>query len=190
MTQRREKKLVYVPNDLLEEVAKASRSRGETISRFIEESLTQTVKVNTVGYDIQQLAEYFEVMHAQRILGATFVPLEVVNYLTTEACKEGRGRLSEVWFESGKWQGKYLKERFSDPVRALKSFLEASRWDLSEVEVKTEANKTKIRCVSTLLSAESTEMLAKYIEGIMQGIGYQIEKSDCLKGMIVLGFKR
>jgi hypothetical protein len=190
VTRRKDKKLVYVPQDLLEEVAKASRSRGETISKFIEEALAQAVRVNMAGYNIQQLGEYFEVMYAQRVLGGAFVPLEVLDYLTGEACKEGLERLGAVWFESGKWHGKYLKERFEDPVAALKSFLEASRWDLSEVEVTKQGSTAKVRCVSTVLTEEATEMLAKFVEGIMQGMGYQTEKSDCLKGMIVLEFRR
>jgi hypothetical protein len=190
VTRHKDKKLVYVPYDLLEEVAKASRSRGETISKFIEEALAQAVRVNMAGYNIQQLGEYFEVMYAQRVLGGAFVPLEVLNYLTGEACKEGLERLGAVWFESGKWHGKYLKERFEDPVAALKSFLEASRWDLSEVEVKKQGSTAKVRCVSTVLTEEATEVLAKFVKGIMQGIGYQMEKSDCLKGIIVLEFKR
>jgi hypothetical protein len=190
MPQRKEKKLVYVPQDLLEEVARASRSRGETISKFVEEALFQAVGVNNSGYDIQRMAEYFEVMYAQRVLGGAFVPLEVLNYLTNAACKEGQESLNAVWFESGKWHGKYLKEKFEDPVQALKSFLEASRWDLNEVEIKKDGNMVKVRCVSTVLTEEATEVLAKFIEGIMKGIGYQKEKSDCVKSMIVLEFRR
>ncbi len=189
MVQRKDKKLVYVPHDLLEEVAKASRSRGITITRFIEEALAQSVRVTTAGYDLQQLGEYFEVMYAQRVLGGAFVPLGVLNYLTGEACKQEKDQLSSVWFDSGKWHGKYLKERFDDPVGALKSFLEASRWDLGEVEVKREGNKVRVRCVSTVLKEDATEALAKFVEGIMQGIGFQMEKSDVLKGMIILEFK-
>jgi hypothetical protein len=190
MVQRKDKKLVYVSYDLLEEVAKASRSRGETITKFLEESLAQAVRVTMAGYNIQQLGEFFEVMDAQRILGGAFVPLDVLNYLTNAVCKDGKEQLDSVWFESGKWHGKYLKERFDDPVKALKSFLEASRWDLSEFEVKKIGTTARVRCVSTVLSGEATQLLARFIEGIMQGIGYQTEKSDILKGMIVLEFKR
>lgn len=64
MTKFKGKKLVYVPEDLLEEVAKASRGRGITITRFVEEALRQAVRVNKAGYDTQKLAEYFEVMQA------------------------------------------------------------------------------------------------------------------------------
>ena len=190
MVQRKDKKLVYVNYDLLEEVAKASRSRGETITKFLEEALTQAVRVTTAGYDIKQLGEFFEVMYAQRILGGAFVPLDVLNFLTSEACKNGNEQLGNVWFESGKWHGKYLKERFDDPVKALESFLNASRWDLSEVEVKRFGGIAKVRCVSTVLTEEGTKLLARFIEGIMLGIGFQMQESDILKGMIVQEFKQ
>ena len=190
MVQRKDKKLVYVSYDLLEAVAKASRSRGETITKFLEEALTQAVRVTLAGYNIQQLGEFFEVMYAQRILGGAFVPLDVLNYLTNAVCKDNKEQLGTVWFDSGKWHGKYLKERFDDPVKALKSFLEASRWDLSEVEVKRLGGTAKVRCVSTVLSEEATQLLARFTEGIMQGIGYHTEKSDILKGMIVQEFRQ
>jgi hypothetical protein len=188
MVQRKDKKLVYVNYDLLEAVAKASRSRGETITKFLEEALTQAVRVTTAGYDIKQLGQFFEVMYAQRILGGAFVPLDVLNYLTTSVCKDEKDSLANVWFESGKWHGKYLKERFDDPVQSLESFLEASRWDLSEVEVKRFGATARVRCVSTVLTEEATQLLARFIEGIMQGFGYQIQKSDILKGMIIQEF--
>jgi len=185
----KEKKLVYVPNDLLEEVTKYSRIKGVTITKFIEESLEQAVKVSRSGYDLQQLGEFFEVLHSQRVLGGAFMPLDVLTYLTNVASKDGMERLGTVWFESGRWHGRYLKEKFADPVRALKIFLDASRWDLSEVEVKRDGVKAKIRCVSTVLSKEATEALSRYIEGMMDGIGYDVEHKDFLKGMILLQFK-
>jgi len=190
MVQRKDKKLVYVSYDLLEEVAKASRSRGETITKFLEQALEQAVRVTLAGYDIKQLGEFFEVMYAQRILGGAFVPLDVLNYLTNTVCKDSKEQLATVWFESGKWHGKYLKERFDDPVKSLESFLEASRWDLSEVEVKRFGGTARVRCVSTVLTEEATQLLARFIEGIMLGIGYHVEKSDILKGMIVQDFKQ
>jgi len=191
MSKGKGKRLVYVPADLLEVVTEASRRRGESVGKFVEETLRQAVRVNDMGYSPKQLAEFFEVMQAHRILGGAFVPLDVLNYLTSKACKDKdeKEELQAKWYESGKWHGKYLKERFGDPVQAFKNFLEVSRWDLSEVEVKEDGNTVKLRCVSTVLTTEGTELLAKFIEGAMHSIGYQTEKSDCVKGMIVLAFK-
>jgi len=185
------KRLVYVPEDILGGVMNASRRRGESVGKFVEEALRQAVRVDSLGYSPEQAAELVEVLQAQRILGGAFVPLDVLNYLTDKAYKgEEKGELQAEWYESGKWHGKYLKERFENPVQAFKTFLEATRWDLSEVEVKQDENAVKLRCVSTVLTEEATELLAKFIEGAMHSVGYQTEKSDCVKGMLVLTFKR
>ncbi|MCL1978111.1 MAG: hypothetical protein FWG55_08460 [Candidatus Bathyarchaeota archaeon] len=188
MLPRNEKKLVYVNSDLVEAVAKISKNRGETITKFVEEALTQALKVATAGYDLKQLGQFFEVMYAQKILGGAFVPLDVLNFLTTVACTTDKENIINTWFESGKWHGKYLKERFYDPLKALEDFLEASRWDLNEVEVKHFGATARVRCVSTVLSNDATLLLAKFIEGVMQGFGYKLQKNELLKGMIVQEF--
>jgi hypothetical protein len=190
MVQQRKdnKKLVYVTNDILEEITKASKRRGETITKFVEEALSQAVKVTAADYDLKQLGQFFEVLYAQRILGGVFVPLDVLNFLTNVTLKEEKPALANVWFESGKWHGKYLKERFDDPIKSLKTFLEVSRWDLSEIDVKRLGAITRVRCISAVLSEEATQMLARFIEGIMSGFDYKIQKCELLKGMIVLEF--
>lgn len=188
MSQGKGKRLVYVPEALLEDVVRASRRRGESMGKFVEEVLRQAVKANHLGYGPEQAEEFLEVMQAQRILGGAFVPLDVLNYLTSKAYKDEPEQLQTKWYESGKLHGKYLKEKFENPVQAFKAFLEATRWDLNEVEVRQEKNTVKLRCVSTVLTGEATELLAKFIEGAMHSIGYQTEKSDYIKGMIVLEF--
>jgi hypothetical protein len=50
-------------------------------------------------------------------------------------------------------------------------------------------SSVKIRCVSTVLTTEGTELLAKFIEGVMDGLGYRTEQVDSLKGMIILESK-
>jgi len=184
------KRLVYIPEDILEDVIKASRRRGESISVFVGETLRQAVRADEMGYSPKQATELLEVMYAYRILGGVFIHQDVLNYLVEKVYETEKEQLQAKWYESGRWHGKYLKEKFENPIQAFKSFLEATRWDLSEVEVKQEGDTVKLRCVSTVLTTERTELLAKFIEGAMHSIGYQAERSDCVKGMIILEFAR
>jgi len=190
MSKGKDKRLVYVPSDLVEEVKEISRRRGESLSLFISEVLSLALRANSLGYSPRQAAEFLEIMQAQRNLGGAFVPVDVLTYLNSKACEAEVEQLEKKWYESGKWHGKYLNEKFEDPVQAFKKFLEATRWDLSEVEVRQNQNTIKFRCISTLLTGKATELLAKFIEGAMRSIGYQTDKSDTLKGMILLDFKR
>jgi hypothetical protein len=79
--------------------------------------------------------------------------------------------LRKKWYESGRWYGKYMKEKFKDPVDSLRRLLKATRWDLDEVEVKQNGDAVKIRCVSTVMTPEGTEMLLGFIEGAMHAQG-------------------
>jgi hypothetical protein len=190
MSKGKDKRLVYIPGDLVEEVKEISRRRGKSLSLFVSEVLKLALKANKLGYSPKQAAEFLDIMQAQRNLGGAFVPKDVLKYLNNQACDGEQEQLQKKWYESGKWHGKYIKEKFRDPVQALKEFLEATRWDLSEVEVKQKQDIVKLRCISTLLTGEATELLAKFVEGAMHSMGYRTDRSDALRGMIILDFKK
>ena len=184
------KKLVTISENLVEGMSRLSKGKGESVSKLVEAALKQSIRFNDEGYDLEQVANFFDAMQAHKVLGGVFLPSEVLDFLTEEVYPKGRERLLSKWFESGRWNGRYLKEKFEAPVETFASFLELSRWDLNEVEVKELGDSIKVRCVSTVLSSAGTELLTKFIEGVMDGLGYKAEKSDCLKGMIILEFKR
>jgi len=186
----KDKRLIYIPGDLVEDVKEISRRRGESLSLFVSDVLKLAIKANSLGYSPSEAAEFLDIMQAQRNLGGAFVPKDVLTFLTSTACKAETEQLATKWYESGKWHGKYINEKFKDPVQAFKKFLEAIRWDLSEVEVRQNHNTVKFRCISTLINGDATELLAKFIEGVMHNIGYATEKSDAMKGMIILDFKK
>jgi len=184
------KKLVYVSEDLLRKVMEVARSEGKSLGAFVEESLKLALSVKEMGYSLEEASKLLGVTHANKILGGAFVPLDVFNHLIKKVYKVGGKKLKEKWYESGMLHGKYLKERFENPIEAFKSFLEAVRWDLSEVEVKEGEGFVKLRCFSTILTEEGTETLLEYIEGAIRSMGYEIIQSDHVKGMIILEFKR
>lgn len=180
------KRLVYVSEALLEKVAKVTRDEGISLSKLVESALAETVKVNELGYTSKQMAEFFNVLQTNRVLGGLFIPSGVLDFMVEECCKNGSKKLQAMWYDSGLWSGKYLKETFQNPIEALGHFLELTRWDLNEVEVKENEKILKVRCISTVLGLEGTQLLAKFIEGVIYGLGYQTKHVDCLKGMIIL----
>ena len=184
------KKLVYISEDLLDKAAKVSRAEGVSLSKLIEGAVNEAVKVNELGYSSKQMAEFFNLLQTNRVLGGLFVPSGVLDYMIGKTFKDDAQQLQELWYESGRWNGKYLKEKFSDPVAAFRDFLGLSRWDLNEVDVKADSNTVKVRCISTILSIEGTQLLARFIEGILNGMDYSTTKNSSLKGMIIIEFKK
>ena len=186
------KKLVYVSEDLIEKATRTSREEGVSLSKLIESALTEAVKVNELGYTSRQMAEFFTVLQTHRVLGGLFVPSGVLEFMIKKTSENGLQELQELWYESGKWNGKYLKEKFENPIEAFTTFLKLSRWDLNEVEVKEDSvqSTVKIRVVSTVMSMEGTKLLSKFMEGVMNGLNLKTGQLDTLKGMIILEFKK
>lgn len=178
-----------MPEELIKDVLSIARGRGETISKFVEEAVRLAMRVHEAGLPMEKAAEALEVLQAQRVLGGAFVPKEALDYMIENVYKSGREELLRRWREGGKLHGRYLKERFADPVEALKCFLEATRWDLNEVHVFRDGATTRLRCVSTALSLEATELLCKFLEGAVEGLTHEIQNVECLKGMVVIAFK-
>ena len=184
------KKLVYVSEDLIDKVLKVSRDEGISLSKLVETALLEAVKVNELGYSSKQMADFFNVLQTHRVLGGLFVPSGVLDFMIEKAGKNDFVQLQSLWYESGTWNGKYLKEKFGDPVDAFRHFLELSRWDLNEVDIKEDGGSARVRCISTVMSMQGTKLLAKYVEGIMNGLNYKTTQVDFLKGMIILEFKK
>jgi len=183
--ERRDKQLIFVPGHLVDEIRDASYKAGKPFNVFVEEVFHQVLGLLSLGYSLEQFTRLLEVAHTQR-LSMTLIPLEVLSYLTGKA---DQAELQAKWFEAGEWYGKYLCEKFQNPVQALKRLLEATRWDLDEIDVEEEDLVARFRCVSAILSLEETESLLKFIEGAMGSLGYRTEKNDHVKGIILLHFR-
>lgn len=186
----KDKKLLMVSSDLVSELMKISSREGKAFPSFVNETLEQVLRAYELGHSLEEIVDFFELMEAQKSAGALFTPMDVLNYLIGKVYQVEKEELQGKWYESGEWYGKYLIVKFADPVDALRRILVASRWDLNAVEVSREEKAVKVRCVSTVLPIEGTELLLKFIEGAMHSLGYKTRKRDYLKGVIFLEFEK
>ncbi len=184
------KKLVSVSEDVLDQAIKVSREEGISLGKLVENSLSQAVKVNKLGRRSNEILDFFDVLEINRVLGGLFIPTGVLDFMIQKCSGKEAAKLRDLWSESGQWTGKYLAEKFSSPVDEFGRFLQLSRWDLNEVDVKVVSDTVRVRCVSTVMSLESTNLLGKFIEGVMLGMGYNVVRADCLKGIIIFEFKK
>jgi hypothetical protein len=182
------KRLIPVPETLLSGLMEASSKEGKPLNRYIEEALQQAVRIFEAGQDLKGMVRYFEILQSQKASGAVFTPLTVFDFLTNKVYATDKEKLLEMWFTSGKWYGKYLTEKFENPVQSLVDLLQAARWDLNEVDVKRIDGKIKFRCTSTALTKEGTELLLKFIEGALAGMEYKTVKSEFMKGLVIVEF--
>ena len=188
MSERRGKgkRLIPVPESLLRGLVDASSKEGKPLNRYIEEALQQAVKVFESGQNLKGMVHYFEILQSQKASGAIFTPLTVFDFMINKVYATDKDKLLDVWFESGKWYGKYIKEKFENPIQALADLLQAARWDLNEVNVSIIGENVKLRCTSTALTKEGTELLLKFIAGALDGMNCEIFKNEFMKGLILV----
>jgi hypothetical protein len=187
MTQKpRGKKLVYVSEEIVDAISEITRKRGESITKFVEDVLKQGVKVDSLGYTPEEIGKIIEVIQVQRVLGGTFMPLDVLNFISSSEYSSKKDGLEAKWHESGRLYGRYIKERFNDPIEIFKSFLGVMRWDLNEISYSKEGDAISLRCVSTSLGIDGTRFLSEFLIGAVEAMGFRLLKSDFMKGMIIL----
>ncbi len=73
MSSGKGKRLVYVSEDLLSQAAAVSRDEDISLGKLVENSLLQAVKVNKLGFRTDQMADLFDVLQGNRVLGGLFV---------------------------------------------------------------------------------------------------------------------
>jgi hypothetical protein len=190
MSERRSKgkRLIPIPESLLRGLMKASSKEGKTLNGYIAESLQQAVKVSDGGQNLSDIVYYFEILQSQKASGAIFTPLTVFDFITKKVYSTDKKKLLDIWFDSGEWYGKYIKEKFQKPVKAFADLLRSARWDLNEVDVKETNGSLKLNCTSTSQTKESTELLLNFILGSLEGMNYKILNNEFMKGLILIEF--
>ena len=94
--ERRDKRLIFVPGHLVDEIRDASYKAGKPFNVFVEEVFHQVLGSLSLGYSLEQFTRLLEVAHTQR-LSMTLIPLEVLSYLTGKA---DQAELQAKWFEA------------------------------------------------------------------------------------------
>jgi hypothetical protein len=104
-------------------------------------------------------------------------------------CIEGSsGRFKDLWGETGRWYGQYLKRRLSgsDLLAFLRSDLPVS-WNLDECEI-VDGDDVKVRFVGFDMSEEFTELLLIYLKELMGSLGFIEVERDSVRGMATIKY--
>ncbi len=187
--RRKDKKLVMVPGDLVDQLLHLAAREGKPLSTFVEEQLEQVTRARHLGASLRDVVSFYEIMEELKSAGAMFTPSEVMKFLVGEVFPRQGEELRGKWYEAGQWYGKYLMAKFPDQVDALGRLLRATRWDLDEVKITRKGREVEVRCIANGLSMEETDALCNFVEGSMNSLGFGAKKKDCVRGIVHLVFE-
>jgi hypothetical protein len=180
------RKLIAADDQLVAKLMAISNQEGKTFYAFVNEVFQEVLRVRNRGRTLQEIIDFYELMETQRISGAVLTPMDALDFLVSNLGEDGRKRLEDIWYEAGRWYGKYLASRFPNgTLEALGRLLTLSRGELTEVQVAP-GDPVRVRCASPLISMEYTRLLKRYVEGAVHSLDYETSREECLKGLIIL----
>jgi hypothetical protein len=186
--QSKDKKLVWVRADILSRISRIANREGKTITTFVNEVLEQSVKVYDMKLTLTEVIELYMLTKMSREGGNLTVHRDVVKYLISKVYHSNREELMQIFRDTGAWFGKYMLARMGSEnlVEHLRQILYMSIWDVNEVYVDKSGNAISIRCVAPQLSAEETELLASYVEGMLYSMGLRQIEREVIRGIIMV----
>jgi len=192
MHPRKGRKLILIRSDLLEKTAQITAKEGKTMYSFTNEVFEQVLKAHEMNANISDVVEFYRLMQIEKETGATVIPIDVLEYTTNKLYKENKKELLEKWYEAGLWYGKYMSSKFHDEelFDIIEKLMKNSLRNLQNCSASNKDGQVKIRIMSPHFSLEQTESISKFIEGILHSLNYVTYKNECLKGMILLEFKK
>lgn len=189
---QRETKLVRVYEDLVVRLNEAANREGISFMDYINGTLEQALRAHRIGHSLRDIVDFYELMLMQREAGLIMVPYEVLNKISERFYPREKEVLENIWHESGVWYGKYLlvKVKDGDPAEAFMETLKSMGWDIKDVVFERHGRSAVFKCFSLTLSLENTALLSKFIEGVMEAIGYEVLNRSHLRGVIEIDLKK
>jgi len=184
----RERKLIRAPGELVSKLNEAAHREGKTLYSYVSEVFEQAVRAYEMKRSLKEIIDGYEVLEVHREAGTVFTPRDVMDYLVGKVSNENDETLERLWYQTGRWYGIYLRERFDDSVEALVRLLREGRWDLNDVTLNRNKETLEFRCVSPFLSQERTLLTQKFMEGAMNSLGYKTQNHESFKGIIRIKF--
>jgi len=176
----------------LTRVIEISNREGKTVYGMTNEIFDQAIRVHDLGLTLPEVVDAYALLKMERETGAVITSSDILSYLIGKLYPKEKQALRELWRSSGQWYGKYLLAKFhdQDPVEMLRRRLVTCAWDVTDVNLVRNVDQVKLRIVAPYLPVENTELFSEHLEGIMQSLGYTLEKNDTMRGIILLEFSK
>jgi len=186
------KKLILIRDDLLEEAIKITAKEGKTVFAFTNEVFEQAVRTYEMKTSPKELLEFYTLMKLEKDRGTVIIPIELLNTMIQKSYDTDKEGLLQKWYDAGLWLGKYLsiKSQEENWLQTFEKLMKVCAWNISDFSLTTQGDDVSIKCVTPHSTVETTEAFEKFIEGTIHSANYKTAQNECLKGMILLNFKK
>jgi hypothetical protein len=110
--QPEDTKLLVLPGDLVDQLKDISSRKGLSLSSYAIDTFEEAIRADSMSTDLRDTVDAYHIREVQRDAGGMVIPRSILRQLME--CTEGSsGRFKDLWGETGRWYGQYLKRRLS-----------------------------------------------------------------------------
>ena len=182
-------KLVALPEELVARLSEAAKRHKVSLSDYSAMALEQAARVEEIGASLEHAVDVYELYEIQKDSGAVQIACANLDALVGDVYRREKDEMLEFWREAGRWYGDYLNTRLGDRAMGILQKNLKTSWNLDEVEIFEEVMKVIVKFVSFTMSVELTDLLVRYITGVMDSFGYEMAEDSHVRGLVTLTFK-
>jgi len=180
------RKMLAARSDLADRVSEIAVRRG-TLYDYVNDILEQAIRADSMGLNLSEVLDDMWVLKAARGAGFTFVSQKLLYDLVEKAYKRlGKKEMQDLWYETGQWYGRYYSDldKFEDMTKKLLT-------EISDLKIlKDDEDRLSLTCLSSKFTEGYTELFSKFLEGVLDALGYAKDGGEVSKGMISLRFRK
>ena len=181
------RKMLAARDDLADAVGKIAQKRGFTLFSMVNDLLELAIKADGMGISLKETVDAYALAKEVRDASFTLV-LESLLYETAElAYGKANARTLETWFNAGVWIGqRYVARGSKDPLAEYERELRVFGWNIPSISMERSDQNISIRILSPRFSEPYTILFNRYLEGVLEGCGYEVTFREVGKGNIRL----
>jgi len=180
------RKMLAARSDLADKISEIAVRRG-TLYDYVNDILEQAVRADSMGLNLSEVLDDMWVLKAARGAGLTFVSEKLLYDLVEKAYRRlGKKELQDLWYETGQWYGRYYSDldKFEETTKKLLT-------EISDLKIsKDDKDRLSLTCLSSKFTEAYTELFSKFLEGVLDALGYVKDGGEVAKGMINLRFRK
>ena len=167
-----------------------ANKKGKNVYGFVNEICENAIKADEMNSTLDEISNFYNLIKTMRQAGAVMMPPEILDYSIKQLYPLEKDSLLENWYNSGLWFGKFLETKFDNPLEIFREILTTCLWDITEASIEPKKNNISLRVVAPNLPRENTELLLKFISGVMHTLDYKVAKQEYWKGIILLELRK
>jgi hypothetical protein len=185
------KKLIAAQSNLVQKIARIAKIKGITVYSFVNEIMEQAIQAEEIGRSLKEVVELHKLTEIEKQTGAVLIPREILNILIQKVFEEDSKSLTDMFYKTGEWLGKYCKVRFSgeNQLRAIEKMVKSMFGEITRFGITKKSDEILVQCIGSRIPNSYTTLLSTFIEGIMHTFEYSTIKKDMSKGIISLKFR-